>query len=334
VVGVGGTTLNFASGQFSSETVWYNGIVNGTPYGTGGGISLFESEPLFQSTYGLSNANGRRCVPDVSFDADPNSGVSVYSSPYSNGTNWHEIGGTSLGAPCWAAIYSIDLTASNSNLYNDAEIAQVNQNRFRDITSGNNGVYNATQGYDKVTGLGSPLTTTYNVPEFAMKTLTDGLFYNPNQTVSYVKAEEWFTNDRAVADQTGNTTTGYPFRFPVGLVGLNDLVTLATSYGFSEGGYLNAYRLWNYQADIKPDRKVDLGDLVILATHYGNHSQSWYNTDISHISINFTVTGNPQPVTRGLDNNGFVAIPANCTDWMVFRNDTNTAVGAFLTFWG
>jgi hypothetical protein len=172
-----------------------------------------------------------------------------------------------------------------------------------------------------------------------MKTLTDGYFYNPTQAFSLVKVEEWFSNASAIGDQTGLNVAGYPFQFPDNQVNLADLVLLANSYcsgSQSEGWYFNQQLHWNYQADIAPNRvevqKVQLKDLVVLALRYGRSSPSWYNTDISHISLNFTITGNPQPTTKGLDN-GFVAVPQNCTSWIVFRNDTNIAVGAFLTFW-
>jgi hypothetical protein len=330
VVSVGGTTLNFTNGLLYSETVWYNGTTNGTPMGTSGGVSKYEQEPSYQSTYGVPNANEGRCVPDVSFDADPiKSGVSLYFN-YSNTSKWVQAGGTSLGAPCWAAIHSIDLTASNSNLYIDAKIGQVNQTRFRDITAGWNGVYNATAGYDFCTGLGSPLTTNYSVPLFAMKTLTDGKFYNPKQSFQDVKVEEWFTDNRSEGDQTGQNVTGYPFWFPDKKVGLSDLVTLAEAYGSNE-----STSRWNYQTDIMDTGTIGLSDLVTMATHWNSSKASpWYTKDISHISINFTITGDPQPVTEGVDSNGFTTVPANCTGWIVFRNDTNTAVGAFLTFWG
>jgi len=162
VVGVGGTTLNFVGGSLASETVWYDGVVNGAPQGTGGGVSRYETEPAYQASYGLPGANGHRCVPDVSFDAG--SGVSVYdSTPGSAGRYWLDLGGTSLGAPAWAAIYSDGLTASNNILYARAKSTAYNSD-FRDITSGSNGLYSATSGYDDVTGLGSPLTTIYDQP--------------------------------------------------------------------------------------------------------------------------------------------------------------------------
>ena len=116
VIGVGGTTLTFkADGSVASETGWS---------GSGGGISLYEAEPSYQVTYGIPGANGYRCVPDVSYDADPNSGVSVYdSTPYSGQSGWWQVGGTSAGAPQWAAIQSIALCASNNNFYQVAKSA-------------------------------------------------------------------------------------------------------------------------------------------------------------------------------------------------------------------
>jgi len=160
VVAVGGTTLTFAGGSLASETAWS---------GSGGGLSKYESEPSYQTTYGVSGTNGKRAVPDISYDADPSSGVSVYdSTPYSGAKGWWQVGGTSAGAPQWAAIQSLGLSVSNNNLYQDALASYASY--FRDITSGSNG-YPATIGYDLVTGLGSPLGTNYapvTTPDFSV----------------------------------------------------------------------------------------------------------------------------------------------------------------------
>ncbi len=157
VVAVGGTTLTLSDGSVS-ETAWS---------GSGGGLSVYEAEPSYQTTYGVSGTSGKRAVPDVSYDANPNTGVSVYDSTRYNGaTGWWQVGGTSVGAPQWAAIQSLGLSVSNNNLYQDAKSAY--SSYFRDITSGSNG-YPATVGYDLVTGLGSPLTTNYapaTTPDF------------------------------------------------------------------------------------------------------------------------------------------------------------------------
>lgn len=172
VVGVGGTTLTFtASGAVSSETAWS---------GSGGGISAYVTEPSYQLAYGVSGTNGKRAVPDVSYDADPNSGVAVYdSTPYSGSTGWWVVGGTSAGSPQWAAIQSLGLTSTSNNFYTDAKSASYSS-YFRDVTSGSNG-YPAKAGYDLVTGLGSPLTTNFapvTTPDFSIAASPSALTIN------------------------------------------------------------------------------------------------------------------------------------------------------------
>jgi subtilase family serine protease len=151
IVGVGGTTLNLnADGTIASETAWS---------GSGGGISAYNTEPSYQTTYGVAS-NGRRGVPDVSYDADPNTGFPVYDSYGYNGQyGWFQVGGTSAGAPQWAAINAVGGNVANPKLYIDATSFPAD---FRDIISGTNGscgnVCTAKTGYDFVTGLGSPAT--------------------------------------------------------------------------------------------------------------------------------------------------------------------------------
>ncbi len=183
VVGAGGTTLPFTcpSGQTSCAPI--NGTVNPSGEtawsGSGGGISAYESEPSYQSSYATNNptygaalgtTGGRRGVPDVAFDADPGTGVSVYdSTPYNGQTGWWQVGGTSAAAPQWAGLIALADQAhmtslSSNNLasspeYNAAANAVYTTN-YRDISSGINGtcgsVCTAGTGYDFVTGLGSP----------------------------------------------------------------------------------------------------------------------------------------------------------------------------------
>ena len=140
VVSVGGTTLNLnPDGTVISETAWRN---------SSGGLSAYVARPEYQTNYGLNFAN--RAVPDVSYNANVFTGVPVY-----NGT-WWKLGGTSAGAPQWAAIHTLGLSATNNNLYSQAKSAY--SSYFRDITQGSNYVNSTTSGYDLVTGLGSPLT--------------------------------------------------------------------------------------------------------------------------------------------------------------------------------
>ena len=73
VVSVGGTTTRRVSsgatfGNFIAEAAWEDG---------GGGLSLYEPRPSYQS---VLPAASHRLVPDVSSDANPNTGVWVYDS--------------------------------------------------------------------------------------------------------------------------------------------------------------------------------------------------------------------------------------------------------------
>jgi subtilase family serine protease len=152
VVAVGGTRLTFnPNGTLASEIGWS---------GSGGGVSAYETEPQYQLGYNLQGVNGKRAVPDVSYNADPYSGFSVYhTTAYQGQVGWFQLGGTSAGAPQWAAIHSLGLSVSSNNLYQNAKWS--GSTYFRDITSGSNGAYSAASGYDFVTGLGSPVTWNY-----------------------------------------------------------------------------------------------------------------------------------------------------------------------------
>ncbi|HTM67846.1 MAG TPA: S53 family peptidase [Candidatus Binatia bacterium] len=153
VVAVGGTSLAFnPDGSLASETAWS---------GSGGGISAYQPLPSWQAALGLAYAG--RAIPDVSYDADPASGFSVYDSTrYQGQKGWFRVGGTSAGAPQWAAIQALGLTCSNAHFYQDAAGPSAST-YFRDVTSGTNGACGANctagAGYDLVTGVGSPLTT-------------------------------------------------------------------------------------------------------------------------------------------------------------------------------
>ena len=144
VISVGGTTLNFnPNGSFKSETGWSGG---------GGGCSVYETATSAQSSfsqYGQVNCGGNRATPDVSLDADPASGVSVYDSTrYQGQKGWFQVGGTSASSPMWAARSAVAGTVVNSAYVYGNSIS------YRDITSGNNGA-SCLVGYDLCSGRGS-----------------------------------------------------------------------------------------------------------------------------------------------------------------------------------
>ena len=163
VVAVGGTTLSTdSSGNWTGETAWSD---------SAGGTSTDEAEPAYQASV---QRTGSRTAPDVSMDADPNSGVPVYDS-YDEGsaTPWITVGGTSLSTPMWAGLIAIAdqgrvvnglsvlNTVSNPAANDKTEalplLYQAPGSDFHDITSGSNGTYSAGAGYDEATGIGSPV---------------------------------------------------------------------------------------------------------------------------------------------------------------------------------
>jgi subtilase family serine protease len=160
---------------------------------SGGGYSILFPRPSYQdvlppgstfvgSSVGAPAPNSNmRGIPDIAYQASSRTGVLVYmtepattssgtgcggANPCSTG--WYVVGGTSSGSPQWAGIVAMadqvarrDLGFINASLYavaaNPAEYAA----DFHDVTVGSNQTssipgYNASTGWDAVTGLGTP----------------------------------------------------------------------------------------------------------------------------------------------------------------------------------
>jgi len=154
VLGCGGTRLNTSNGALTSEVVW-NELAN-QEGATGGGVSKLFPIPTYQASAGVpkqpeTNFAGRG-VPDVSGDADPVTGYAVRV----DGKN-QVIGGTSAVAPLWAGLTALMNQQLGRPLgFMQPAIYQIGSSAFRDITSGNNGGYSASNGWDPCTGFGSP----------------------------------------------------------------------------------------------------------------------------------------------------------------------------------
>jgi hypothetical protein len=179
VVSVGGTTLRLTSSNtIASETGWGNGSWSWYFGGSGGGISQYEPLPSFQQNAGISPTYtqfGARLNPDVAYNADPNTGYYVLDGADGG---WYSVGGTSAGAPQWAALIAIAnqgrAAAQLSPLSSSQTLSALysNPQDFHDIKQGNTGTYalvngagqlvgflpvTARTGYDLVTGLGTPV---------------------------------------------------------------------------------------------------------------------------------------------------------------------------------
>ena len=161
------------------------------PVGTGGGVSSFVRTPFYQfflpavqktqpnqalvdnsqtPPQTLATLPGNfwgRNLPDVSFNADPDTG---YIIPYTSDQNGFEvktfIGGTSFVAPQLNGVTALldqsvhgRVGLLNFALYDLARFGQGYRGKhapLRDITAGDNWFYNAQPGYDQATGVGVP----------------------------------------------------------------------------------------------------------------------------------------------------------------------------------
>ena len=164
------------------------------PAGDGGGVSVFMQRPFYQffvpgiinspSGQALINESANppllifklpanfpgRNVPDISLNADPETGYTIfYTSDQSGFEVLTFFGGTSFVAPQLNGItalydqglgYRVGLL--NNDLYNLVRFGAAyggHNPPLRDITTGNNWFFNAQRGYDQATGVGVPDVT-------------------------------------------------------------------------------------------------------------------------------------------------------------------------------
>jgi PKD repeat protein len=161
VLAVGGTSLFLdANGDYALETAWTAG---------GGGTSLFETAPDWQSASGVvpTAAAGLRGVPDVAMNAGFNlsPAAAFYSTADTVVAGRHEgVIGTSLSSPlalgAWARMQSAhcnSLGFAPPVLYalDTAGGPASSATGFNDTLLGTNGGYVAAPGWDYTTGFGT-----------------------------------------------------------------------------------------------------------------------------------------------------------------------------------
>jgi subtilase family serine protease len=189
--GSNGTADTISSAlSYIPEMGWNDTTAGSTFSATGGGVSTVFSKPSFQTA--LTPADGQRDVPDISLNASPNHDPTLICAQGScvNGFrdasgNLDVVGGTSVGAPTFAAVVAILNQATQSTGLGNINptiysLAASTPAAFHDITTGNNKVpctsgtpttgpasarcpttapfvigFTAGTGYDLVTGLGS-----------------------------------------------------------------------------------------------------------------------------------------------------------------------------------
>jgi len=153
VVACGGTSINrTATGTYINQSAWNE---------AGCGPSVYENRPTFQN--GVSSVVGtKRGVSDLSFDANPNTGVYVYdSTSFEGSSGWWILGGTSVASPCLAGVVNVAGATNGFAASSAVEEARIyaglgNSSVFTDVTSGTDGKYTSKAGYDYPTGVGAP----------------------------------------------------------------------------------------------------------------------------------------------------------------------------------
>ncbi len=156
VLACGGTELVASGNTITNETVW-NELANNEG-ATGGGISDVFPLPSWQSGANVPpsanpNHNVGRGVPDVAGDADPTTGYVTLVDGQPD-----VIGGTSAVAPLWAGLVAlINESLGKPAGFINPLLYQNPKGDFNSITSGNNGAYSASPGWNPCTGLGSPI---------------------------------------------------------------------------------------------------------------------------------------------------------------------------------
>ncbi|HSV49294.1 MAG TPA: hypothetical protein VLH35_03180, partial [Candidatus Acidoferrales bacterium] len=310
------------------------------------GISAYETIPTYQSNYGLNGT--KRLVPDVAYNAAPSTGVRVYYN-----SAWYILGGTSAGAPQWAAIYTLSQSATHENLYDRAEFAY--SSYFRDIISGSTSKYSASTGFDYVTGLGSPLTFNFeNCLEVYPSvggagtniTLTANGLLGSSANISYFNPlnSTWVSVDANVTVTSGNLTytTSAPDLMQANPSGDNtknyDLIVYRVtdntgkSYnttvpfslyrrGLAQIGTSTADGIYGNNTAFSPALSIQNGDTLAVSGESfspGNATLYWGSTEVANVTVgqNGTFT---TPVTLPISNSGAhtLTIQDNATSFCV-----------------
>lgn len=222
-IAVGGTEFNDAGGNFwaptnnptdQSSAVSYipeiawneSGSVAGGSglFSSGGGASQVYSKPPYQAGPGVP-ADGARDIPDVSLTSAGHDGYLIVQGHTATVSGLAAVGGTSAASPSFAGLMALVVQKTGAAQGNANPVFySMAQNQFsggtvvfHDVTSGNNTVpgvngFNATAGYDQVTGWGSvdaaAMVNFWNnnaVPDFSLSATPSSQSVNQGSTANY-----------------------------------------------------------------------------------------------------------------------------------------------------
>jgi kumamolisin len=159
-IGTGGGVSYMVERPFYQEFVPH--MANTVP-----GQTLYQETPTVERLFGQPAHFPGRNVPDISSNADPQTGYIVYYTSSATGTRAEYVyGGTSFVDPQLNGVASLFVQALhgrigllNPALYQIEVSGNAYRGRhapYRDITQSNNWYWNAGPGYDQATGVGVP----------------------------------------------------------------------------------------------------------------------------------------------------------------------------------
>ncbi|WP_051970056.1 protease pro-enzyme activation domain-containing protein [Kitasatospora azatica] len=223
VTGVGGTNLKVSGTTYSSESAWST---------AGGGVSTQFSKPAWQTGTGVTGT--MRTVPDVSSNADPQSGFAIYTQGTS-APGWQVYGGTSAAAPLWSGYIALfnqkakaaakpNLGEANPAIYKVANGTSYGTT-FHDVKTGANQDFSTKTGYDQVTGWGTPVadaltTALLGGSSSTGNTVTVANPGNQNGTVGTAVSLQVSGTDSAAGQTLSYSASGLPAGLSISTSGL------------------------------------------------------------------------------------------------------------------
>lgn len=294
VIAVGGTTLavDAATHARTSETAWS---------GAGSGCSAYNPAGSWQAITG-SPCGTMKAMADLSADADPSSGLQVYTT-YNRTTGWWVFGGTSLSSPLMGALYAMQGGYGGKTLA--AQYAWAASTPYYDVTSGSNGtcsvavLCNAGTGWDGPTGRGSiqlaPVT----------QTLTS-VSVTPSSASVVVGATQQFT--ATALDQNGSPMATQP----------------TFTWAVDGGGTIDATGLFT---------AASTGTYTVTATGDGLNDTASVTVTAAVADFSLSVSPSSQSVSRGRTATYTVTVnPVNGFADAVTLSLTGAPSGATVTF--
>lgn len=128
-----------------------------------------------------------------------------------------------------------------------------------------------------------------------------GEYYRPTYACG-ANSTKNMTSMRIVSVPEGNASCDGDTNFD-GYVNILDTALLSLKWGLNEGD-----SGWDYRADLRPDKTINIVDMVLVSSHYGETTQ-WYNNSLErNVYFKFNTSGINQMKIR---------MPARDPSWLI-----------------